>query len=227
MVGSWTDITLQALRNAWENAILFLPALLGAIIVFIIGWIVAIWIGKLIATILSKVKFDNLFESAGWKEALQKAEIKVTPSEFVGAVFKWILIFIFLMVSADILGWTAFAALLSKLLAWVPNLIISIAIFVVAVVVADILEKITRASTKKMGVSFNNFVGIAVKWAVYIFATFAVLLQLGIAPEIVHALVMGLVGMLALAFGLAFGLGGKEAAARMIEETKKKISDKN
>jgi len=72
MVGSWTDITLQALRNAWENAILFLPALLGAIIVFIIGWIVAIWIGKLIATILSKVKFDNLFESAGWKEALQK-----------------------------------------------------------------------------------------------------------------------------------------------------------
>jgi len=78
-----------------------------------------------------------------------------------------------------------------------------------------------------MGVSFNNFAGTAVKWAVYVFAIFAVLLQLGIAPEIVNALVMGLVGMLALAFGLAFGLGGKEAAARMIEETRKKISDKN
>ncbi|MDD5696790.1 MAG: hypothetical protein PHO90_02345 [Candidatus Pacebacteria bacterium] len=226
MVGDWTDITLLALKNAWESIILFLPELLGAIIVFAIGWIVAIWIGRLVAAVLSKVMFDKLFDSAGWKEALQRAEIKVTPSEFIGAICKWILIIIFLVVAADILGWVAFAALLAKLLAWVPNLIVSIAIFIVAVVVADILEKMTRASTKKIGVSLNNFVGTAVKWAIYIFAAFAVLLQLGIAPAIVNTLVMGFVGMLALAFGLAFGLGGKETAGRLIEETRKKISDK-
>ncbi len=226
MIGDWTDITLLALKNAWESIILFLPELLGAIIVFVIGWIIAIWIGRLVAGILSKVMFDKLFDSAGWKEALERADIKVTPSEFIGAISKWILIIVFLVVAADILGWVAFAALLAKLLAWVPNLIISIAIFVVAVVVADILEKMTRASTKKIGVSFNNFVGTAVKWAIYIFAAFAVLLQLGIAPAIVNTLVMGFVGMLALAFGLAFGLGGKETAGRLIEETRKKISDK-
>jgi MFS family permease len=226
MVGDWTDITLLALKNAWESIILFLPELLGAIIVFVIGWIIAIWIGRLVAAVLSKVMFDKLFDSAGWKEALQRAEIKVTPSEFIGAICKWILIIIFLVVAADILGWVAFAALLAKLLAWVPNLIVSIAIFIVAVVVADILEKMTRASTKKIGVSLNNFVGTAVKWAIYVFAAFAVLLQLGIAPAIVNTLVMGFVGTLALAFGLAFGLGGKETAGRLIEETRKKISDK-
>ncbi|MDD3170311.1 MAG: hypothetical protein WC410_01890 [Candidatus Paceibacterota bacterium] len=226
MVGDWTDITLLALKNAWESIILFLPELLGAIIVFVIGWIIAIWIGRLVAGILSKVMFDKLFESSGWKEALERADIKVMPSEFIGAITKWILIIIFLVVAADILGWVAFAALLAKLLAWVPNLIVSIAIFIVAVVVADILEKMTRASTKKIGVSLNNFVGTAVKWAIYIFAAFAVLLQLGIAPAIVNTLVMGFVGMLALAFGLAFGLGGKETAGRLIEETRKKMSDK-
>lgn len=226
MVGDWTDITLLALKNAWESIILFLPELLGAIIVFVIGWIIAIWIGRLVAGILSKVMFDKLFESSGWKEALERADIKVTPSEFIGAITKWILIIIFLVVAADILGWAAFAVLLAKLLAWVPNLIVSIAIFVVAVVVADILEKMTRASTKKIGVGLNNFVGTAVKWAIYVFAAFAALLQLGIAPAIVNTLVMGFVGMLALAFGLAFGLGGKEAAGRLIEETRKKMSDK-
>jgi hypothetical protein len=222
----WTSITVLALQQAWGNIIGFLPLLLGAIVIFIIGWIIAMWIGKLVANILSTLKFDKVFESAGWKDAFEKADIKVTPSDFIGAIVKWILIIIFLTVASDILGWAAFATILAKLLAWVPNLIISIAIFVVAVVVADILGKMVKASVKKMGVSFANFVGTAVKWAIYVFALFAILLQLGIASSIVNTLVMGFVATLALAFGLSFGLGGKEAAARLIEETRNKLSDK-
>jgi amino acid transporter len=131
-----------------------------------------------------------------------------------------------LIVAADILGWVAFASILAKLLAWIPNLIVSIAIFVVAVVVADILGKWLTASVKKMGVSLTNFVGSAVKWSIYVFAIFAILLQLGIAAPIVNTLVTGFVATLTIAFGLAFGLGGKEAAARVIEEAKNKLSDK-
>ncbi|MDD3292884.1 MAG: hypothetical protein PHI45_00910 [Candidatus Pacebacteria bacterium] len=222
----WTSITLLALQQAWESIIEFLPLLLGAIIIFAIGWIIAIWIGKLVAGILSKLRFDKIFESAGWKDAFDKADIKVTPSDFIGAIVKWILIVVFLIVAADILGWVAFAAILAKLLAWIPNLIVSIAIFIVAVVVADILGKMVKASVKKMGVSLTNFVGTAVKWAIYVFAVFAILLQLGIAASIVNTLVIGFVATLAISFGLAFGLGGKEAAARLIEEARNKLSDK-
>jgi hypothetical protein len=221
----WTSITLLALQQAWESIIGFLPLLLGAIIIFAIGWIIAIWIGKLVAGILSKLRFDKIFESAGWKDAFDKADIKVTPSDFIGAIVKWILIVVFLIVAADILGWVAFAAILAKLLAWIPNLVVSIAIFIVAVVVADILGKMVKASVKKMGVSLTNFVGTAVKWAIYVFAVFAILLQLGIAASIVNTLVIGFVATLAISFGLAFGLGGKEAAARLIEEARNKLSD--
>jgi len=222
----WTGITMLALQQSWENIIGFLPLLLGAIIIFIIGWIIAIWIGKLASGILGAIKFDKIFEGAGWKEAFDKAEIKVTPSDFIGAIVKWILIIVFLIVAADILGWVAFAALLTKLLAWIPNLVVSIAIFVVAVVLADILGKMVKASVNKMGVSLTNFLGSAVKWAIYVFAVFAILLQLGIAASIVNTLVIGFVATLVLSFGLAFGLGGKEAAARFIEEAKNKLSDK-
>jgi hypothetical protein len=222
----WSSITILALQNAWESIIGFLPLLLGAVIIFIIGWIIAIWIGKLVSSILTSLKFNKLFDSAGWKDAFEKADIRVTPSDFIGAITKWILIIIFLIVASDILGWAAFASILAKLLAWVPNLIVSIAIFVVAVVVADILGKMVKASVKKMGVSFANFVGTTVKWAIYIFAIFAILIQLGIAVSIVNTLVTGFVATLALAFGLSFGLGGKEAAARLIEETRNKLSDK-
>jgi len=226
MIQDWSFITIQALQGAWEEILLFLPNLLAALVIFIIGWFIAMWIGKLIAGILSKVKFDAIFEKTGWKEALNSAEVKVEPSSFIGAVCKWILVIVFLMIVTDIMGWVAFAGLLGSIIAWMPNLLVAIIILVVAIIIADIIEKLVKVSTKKMGVSSTNFLGTLVKWGIYIFAGLAVLLQIGITPKIVEVLIMGFVGTLTLALGLSFGLGGKDAAARMIEEARRKISDK-
>jgi hypothetical protein len=96
MTQDWSQITTQALYDAWESVLLFLPNLIGAIIIFIIGWIIAIWIGKLVSSILNKLKFNSIFERTGWKDALANADIKVEPSGFIGAIFKWILVFVFL-----------------------------------------------------------------------------------------------------------------------------------
>lgn len=218
---------MQALQGAWEEILLFLPNLLAAIVIFVIGWFVAMWIGKLIAGILNKLQFDALFEKTGWKEALSNADLKVEPSAFIGAVSKWILVIVFLMIVTDIMGWVAFAGLLASIVAWMPNLVVAIIIMVVAIIIADIVEKLVKVPTKKMGVSSVNFLGTMVKWAIYIFAALAVLLQLGVTPKIVEVLIMGFVGTLTLALGLSFGLGGKDAAARMIEEARRKMSDKD
>jgi len=218
---------MQALQGAWEEILMFLPNLLAAIVIFVIGWFVAMWIGKLIAGILNKLQFDALFEKTGWKEALSNADLKVEPSAFIGAVSKWILVIVFLMIVTDIMGWVAFAGLLAAIVAWMPNLVVAIIIMVVAIIIADIVEKLVKVPTKKMGVSSVNFMGTMVKWAIYTFAALAVLLQLGVTPKIVEVLIMGFVGTLTLALGLSFGLGGKEAAARMIEEARRKMSDKD
>ncbi len=226
MVQDWSLITFSTFQSMWERFLGFIPAFLAAVIIFIIGWFISIAIGKIIAQILSRLKFDNLFEKTGWKEALSRAELKVSPSEFIGAIFKWILVIIFLMISADILGLTAFVVLLQKIIGWLPDLIISVIILVVAIIVADILEKIIKASVKKIEVKNVATLGTAVRWAIYIFAIFAVLIQLGVATTIINTLVMGFIFMISLAFGLAFGLGGKEAAAKFIEDFKEKISEK-
>ncbi|UZE92901.1 MAG: hypothetical protein IB617_01950 [Candidatus Nealsonbacteria bacterium] len=224
IIRDWSVITFNALQDTWQGFLLFLPRLIGAIIVFIFGWFLATFLGRFVAEILKKLTFNKFFERKGWREALEKAELKVNPAEFVGGIFKWILVIVFLLASVDILGFKEFAVILSSIVAWLPNLIVAILIFVVAVILTDILEKIIKASVKKMGVGYVGFIGTAVRWAIYIFAFLAIVDQLGVARNIVNTFVMGFVGMISLAFGLAFGLGGKDAAAQLIEDLKRKIS---
>lgn len=224
---NWSQVTLEKLQNLWQGFLGFVPDLIAAIVVFVIGWIIACGVGKLVVNILSRLKFNRLFETAEWKEALEKAEFKVNPAKFIGEIFKWILVIVFLMASVEILGLTEFADFLKRVVAWFPNLIVAAAIFVVAVISADFLEKIIKASIKKMGVGSINLIGVVVRWSIYVFAALAILLQLGITPTIINSIVMGLIGVMVLALGLSFGLGGREAAAEIIGKIKEKIMEKS
>lgn len=226
MVQDWSSITLKALETSWEGFLVFLPNLIGAVIVLAIGLIIASGIGRLTAQVLVHLRFNKVFEKRGWQEALEKAEIKVDPSEFIGAICKWILVIVFLLASVEILGFRQFAEFLERVLAWLPNLIVASAIFVVAVIAADILEKVIKTTVRKIEVGYAEFLGLTIRWAIYIFAGLAILSQLGVTPVLIHTLVIGFVGMIALALGLAFGLGGKDAAAKFIEDLKEKISEK-
>lgn len=226
ITNDWSEITLKALQNVWEGALLFLPQLAIGLIVFGIGWIIASGMGKITANILKKINFDSLFSRSGWKSALESAEIKVHPSEFLGAILKWVLVIVFLQIFVEILGLDAFAAFLTRVLAWLPNVIVAAAIFVVSIIVADILEKIIKASVKKLEIKYSNLLGAIVRVSIYTFAVMAILLQLGVAQAIISTLITGFVATFALAFGLAFGLGGKDAAAEAIKNLRDKLAEK-
>ncbi len=224
MLGDWSKITIEALQQTWQGFILFLPILILSLLVFIIGWFIATGLGRLIAEVLKRLKFNQIFEKTGWKDALEKADFKVNASEFIGGVVKWILVIVFLLASVEILGFNQFASFLADIIAWLPNLVVAIAIFVVAIILTDILEKVFKAGVQKMDIGYTGFLGTAIRWAIYIFAGLAILLQLGVTPTIIDTLIKGFVGMVALALGLAFGLGGKETAAKILEDLRKKIS---
>jgi len=223
---SWSIITTIALKNSWAGVVEFVPKFVIGLVVFIIGWLIAAGIGRLIAEILERISFDKIFMRSGWKDALEKAEIKVRPSEFIGAIIKWVLVIVFLMIFVEILGFAEFAIFLREVIGWLPNIVIAAAIFVVSVIIADILEKVINASVREIGIKYAEFLGALVRWAIYIFAGFAILIQLGVAPSIINTLITGFVGMLALAFGLAFGLGGKDAAGDLIRHARNKLSEK-
>ncbi len=224
-MSNWLTTTILALQGAWKGLIYFLPNLIGALVVFIIGWLISLGIGKLVTRALNTLRFNQFLERFGWKEALERAEIKFDASEFFGVLVKWCLVIVFLMAAADILGLAQFSGFLSDVLWYLPNIIVAALIFVVAVIMADLLERIVKGSVQKAGITHARFLGEAVRWAVLVFAGIAILLQLGVAETIINAMVIGFIGMLALAGGLAFGVAGKDEAHELIKKLKKKISE--
>lgn len=219
----WYSVTFEALKGLWQAFLMFIPKLVGAIIIFIIGWFISIGVGKLISEILKRIKFNQIFEKGVWKDALEKAEFKIDASGFIGVICKWILVIVFLLAAVEILGLAQFADFLVKVLAYLPNVIVAALIFVVAVIISDILEKLVRAVVEGVRVGYGQVVGAIVRWSIWVFAVLAILIQLKIAPALLQSLFIGFVALLAIAGGIAFGLGGKEVAAELLQNLKKKL----
>ena len=219
-------ITLDSLQNLWQDFISYLPKIVGALVVVIVGWLVAVGIGKIVTEILRRIKFDTLFEKGVWKNALQKAEWKIDPSGFIGAIVKWVLFVSFLIAAVEIVGFVQFAIFVGKIAAWLPNIIVAAAIFVVAVIVAEYFPKIIRAGVEGLEIKYSSLLETLARGAIWIFAILAILMQLGIAEDLIMTLFTGFVAFLVIAGGLAFGLGGKEFAAEFLEDIKKKMKEK-
>jgi len=207
----------------------FVPRLVLAIIVFVIGYIIAVAIGKLVAEILKKLKLNRLFEKEGWQKALERAELKVDPSGFIGAIFKWIFVIISLLLAADILRLVGLTDLLKSVLLYIPNVVVAALIFVVTVIIADIVEKVVRAGLEGVKFAYARVGGGIIKWSIWIFAILAILRQLLVVPELIetvfNALVYGTVALLVISAGIAFGLGGREVAAELLQDLRRKFRD--
>ena len=212
MIIDWYTVTIEALQDLWQKFLLLTPRVVGALIIFLIGWFIALGIGKLVAEILKRIKFNKIFEKGSWKTALDKADIKLDAAGFIGAIVKWILVIVFLLAAVEILGLAQFAGFLNMVLGYLPNVIVAALIFVVAVVIADILEKVVRAAVEGAKFGYGQVAGAIIKWSIWIFAILAVLIQLGIGKELFLSLFQGLIALLVIAGGIAFGLGGKEVA---------------
>ena len=226
MILDWYQVTIDSLQNLWQAFLGFIPALIGAILIFVIGWFISIGVGKLITEILKKLRFNQIFEKEGWKSALSKAEIKVDASGFLGAIVKWVLVIVFLLAAVEVLGFVEFAGFLTNVLAYLPNVIVAALIFVVTVILVDIVEKLVRVAAESIKVGYGHMISTIVKWSIWIFAILAILDQLRFAAAdwIIEFVQIAFVGI-AATFAIAFGLGGKEAAAEWIREFKGKLKD--
>jgi len=223
MPQDWYLVTVQALQNLWISFLYFIPNLIGALVVFILGWFVSSWVGWGVAKVLNWLKLNELFARGQWDEALEKAGIKADVSGFLGQICRWIMVLTFLSAAVEILGMVQFASLFSQVVSWLPNVIVVVLLMVVTVIVADILEKIVVASAVKAKVKSANAVALVVRWMIYIFALMAILLQLNIVSPLVQTLFTGLIAVLVIAGGLAFGLGGKDLAKEILEGIYRKL----
>lgn len=196
-----------------------LPSIVGAIILFVIGIVVATAIGKAIEHILKALRIDHVLSQLEAEKALEKAGFKVLGSEFIGGLVKWFIIIVFMLASVNILGLTQVSEFLRDVLMYLPNVAIAALIVIIASVLADVGERIVRASVSSAGYN-GGLAGMIVRWAIWVFSFIAVFLQLGVATALIQTLLTGIVASLALAFGLSFGIGGKDVAGDILRRMK-------
>ena len=223
MVGNWYSFTSDALQNLWQGFLNFIPAIIGAIVVFLIGWFVAILLGQLVTRILDLIKLNKLFARGQWDEALEKAGIKANVTGFIGAIVKWVLVLVFLSSAAKILNLPEFTEFLNKVVGYLPNVIIAALIFVATVIVSDIVERTVRAAVERVRVGYGQLVSAIIKWAIWIFAILAILIQLKVAASLMQTIFTGFIAVIVISCGLAFGLGGKEVAGDILKDFYKKL----
>jgi len=217
----------DSLLGLWYGFINFVPSLLLAIILFIIGWVVGSIVGKAIAQVISALKIDKLFESAGIEEVTTRMGMTLNVGKFFGVIVKWFIIIVFLMASLQIVGLTQVNDFLrTAVLFYLPKVIIAAIVLVIATIIADVMQKLVLASAKAANITSANMLGSITRYAIWGFAFIIALSELGIASAFMQILFTGLIAALALALGLSFGLGGKEAAAIAIEKISKEMSSK-
>jgi len=216
---TWGDVIVDSLQRVSLQLANFLPLLLGAVVLFIIGWIVAVALGKVVEQLVRALRVDQLLSRLEVEKAMERAGWRLNSGAFIGGLVKWFLIVVFLLAAANALGLNDVSAFLRDVLNYLPKVIVAVLILIIAALVADTVERLVRGSVQAAG-HRGSLAGVTVRWAIWVFAVLAVLVQLGIARELVLAFVSALVYGVALALALAFGLGGKEAAAQFIEKVR-------
>lgn len=228
IIDTWRTVLTNSFQNLWNGVIAFVPNLIIAIVIFIIGWLIGSLIGRVVSELIKSLKVDQALKRAGVEEILARGGLNLNSGKFVGGLIKWFVIVVFLVAAFDVLGLRQINLFLQEVvLGYLPQVIVSVLILLVAAVIGDIMNRIVRASAAAAHVSHARFLGHVTKWAIWIFAIIIALNQLGIAPAIIQTLFTGLVVAISLAVGLAFGLGGQDAAARLIEKTRDEMTHKN
>ena len=216
-----------AITGAWNAFAIkittFLPGLIGAVIIFIIGWIIAKLLQSGLVTFLRLVRFDKASEKAGIKAFLEKGNILKAPSEIVGRLVYWFVMILVLIASFEALGLPIVSKILDSIFSYLPNVVAAILVLSLGILLGSLLSAVVRTAVSNSGMEGSETYGKIALYAVASFSGAIAFVQLGIGEEIVTAAFIIVFGAVALALALAFGLGGRDVAADYL---KKRFAEK-
>jgi hypothetical protein len=225
-IQSWTEVTINSLQGLWGQVLSFLPSLIGALIVIILGLIISSGLRALIERIIGALKIDSLLKKIGLSPFFERAGLTINSGKFFGLLVYWFLVIVFVLAATDILGLFGVSMFLRDVLSYIPNIIVAVLIMLASVILANFLKSLVKASVSSAKLRGSKFLGALSWWTIVIFGFLTALIQLGIATTILNTLITGLIAMLALAGGLAFGLGGKDYAAYLLEKLRRETEER-
>jgi hypothetical protein len=194
----------------------FLPAIIGAIIILVVGWVLASFLGRLVTMLLDRIGFERAAQRTGISGFVSRAGVQdARVSRVLGELVKWFIRLIFLEAAAEAVHLTAVTAVLNSIVLFIPNLIVAVIVLMVGALIARFVGDLVRGSASEMGFGNPNLLATIARVAIIGFAILIAVNQIGVAAALVNTLFAAIVFAIALAAGLAFGLGGRDTASRM------------
>ena len=225
-VTDWTAGFFTGLAAGLTRFFSAIPGILGAILILIIGWIIAGILGALVTKLCRAIKVDTIADRIGVNGFLAKTGTKLTASLILGEIVKWVIRLTFIEMAADQLGMSQVSGLINQMLAFIPNIVVAIVILGVGAFLGQILSSLVRGAAAESNLGDANLLAKLTYGAIMAFAIIMALNELNVAPVVVNTLYIGLVAAIALALGLAFGLGGKDVAGRYAERWTRTAEEK-
>jgi hypothetical protein len=214
---SFTATLVGSFRDAFSMVVSAIPRILGFIIIVAIGWFVSTLLARAVIGLLRAIRFDELMQRSGLADFIAKMGTGIDSAGLVAAIVKWIVRLVVLLVAFDALGLPAVSDVMRQLLLWLPDLVVAIFVLFIGGIAARALGNIVRGATAESGFANPETLANVARTSVWAFAIVVAINQLGIASNLINTLFTGFVGALAIALGLAFGLGGRDLAARTLE----------
>jgi hypothetical protein len=215
-VTDWGTAVMTSLTAALAMLLSAIPKVIGFVVIVVVGWLIASALAAAVAAVLRAVKFNDLAQRAGLTDFVRKMGLNTDAAGFVATITRWFVRLIVLVSAFDALGLPAVSAVLQQLLLWLPNLVVAIIALVIGGLAANALARLVRGATAEAGLGNPDLLATIARVAVWAFAIVVAVNQIGIATALVDTLFMATVGCVALALGLAFGLGGRETAAQIV-----------
>ena len=215
-VADWGQAIMTSVAAALALLLGAIPKVIGFAVILIIGWIIASALATAVAAILRTVKFNELAQRAGISGFVQRTGVHTDAAGSLATLVKWFVRLIVLVTAFDALGLPAVSQVLQQILLWLPNLVVALVVLVIAGLAANALAGLVRGATAESGLGNPDLLATIAKVAVWAFAIVIAVNQIGIATTIVNTLFMATVGAVAVAFALAFGLGGRETAGEIV-----------
>jgi small-conductance mechanosensitive channel len=209
----------QSLSDGLGAILGALPALIGALVILVIGFIIAKVLQGIVTRVLQSMGFQGWMEQGGIKQFFDRSQTNQTPLSILGKLVFWLVFFIAITMAVDTLGISAISDVLAQFIAYIPQIIAAILILVLATLLANFVAGIVRGATG------SNIAGSVAQYGIIVFAAFAALTQLGIAEELIAPTFLILLGSVSLAAAIAFGLGGQGVAQQMVEDGYQKGSE--
>jgi len=212
------ELFLEPLRATGEKIVALLPALVGALLILLLGWLLAKILKAALVKILVAVRLEKFSARSGLSKFLSRGDIKHSLADVLGTVFFWIVFLFFIDLAADVLKFTLLQNLINGIISFIPRLVVALLIVVIGVLLSSFFKGLVRVTASSYALARSELLGTIAQYLIVFFTLAVALEQLGVATNILVYSVLIIIGALAFGFALAFGLGSREVAGKIVNK---------